>query len=159
MNTSNLRVGGAVMQPPLRTCSVLILVQVRLAKWYRNRSEHLDTLGQGFQLWRFRAKVAVLKGPVAPEFRGDSPPKKWRFWKAMAIRQFVAIFGENVAIFGENVAIFECAIKKFQYWTEELAKKWRNLASFWRKSGDFEHSFCGAKSGDFETPIWLSGKK
>ena len=114
---------------------------------------------QGFQLWRFRAKVAVLKGPVAPEFRGDSPPKKWRFWKAMAIRQFVAIFGENVAIFGENVAIFECAIKKFQYWTEELAKKWRNLAPFWRKSGDFEHSFCGAKSGDFETPIWLSGKK
>ena len=121
---------------------------------------------QGFQLWRFRAKVAVLKGPVAPEFRGDSPPKKWRFWKAMAIRQFVAILGENGAIFGENVAIFDgqkdssqYAIKKFQYWAEELAKKWRNLAQFWRKSGDFEHSFCGAKSGDFETPIWLSGKK
>ena len=37
------------------------------------------TASQGFQLWRFRAKVAVLKGPVAPEFRGDSPPKKWRF--------------------------------------------------------------------------------
>ena len=125
---------------------------------FENKKQYKEQ-DQGFQLWRFRAKVAVLKGPVAPEFRGDSPPKKWRFWKAMAIRQFVAIFGENVAIFGENVAIFECPIKKFQFWTEELAKKWRNLAPFWRKSGDFEHSFCGAKSGDFETPIWLSGKK
>ena len=77
----------------------------------------------------------------------------------MAIRQFVAIFGENLAIFVGQKDGSKCAIQRFQYWAEELAKKWRNLAPFWRKSGDFEHSFCGAKSGDFETPIWLSGKK
>ena len=36
---------------------------------------------QGFQKWGFGAKVAILTGSVAPEFLGDSPPKKWRFWR------------------------------------------------------------------------------
>ena len=44
---------------------------------------------------------------VAPDFFGDSPPKKWRFWKAVAIRQFVAIFDEKMAIFAEKMAIFD----------------------------------------------------
>ena len=42
----------------------------------------------------------------APEICGDSPRKKWRFWKPGGRRQIVAILGKKVAILGENLAIF-----------------------------------------------------
>ena len=87
----------------------------------------------------------------------------------MAIRQFVAIFGQNVAIFmarkivpNEQLGKFNIELKKWRKSGEiwlHFGEKVAILASFWRKSGDFEHLFCGAKSGDFGTLIWLSRKK
>ena len=42
----------------------------------------------------------------APEICGDSPRKKWRFWKPGGRRQIVAILGKKVAILSKNLAIF-----------------------------------------------------
>ena len=42
----------------------------------------------------------------APEIGGDSPRKKWRFWKPGGRRQIVAILGKKVAILSKNLAIF-----------------------------------------------------
>ena len=63
-------------------------------------------LSQGLRLWRFRAKVAILKDQWRQTFGGDSPLKKWRFWKLWGRRQKVAILGRKLAILGQKVAIF-----------------------------------------------------
>ena len=42
----------------------------------------------------------------APEICGDSPHKKWRFWKPGGRRQITAILGKKVAILSQNLAIF-----------------------------------------------------
>ena len=62
---------------------------------------------QGFQKWRFVAKVAILRRPVAPELCGDSPPKKWRFLallenlsKSGDFKGILAIFKDSAMIFG-----------------------------------------------------------
>ena len=47
-----------------------------------------------------------FESPVAPEIVGDSPRKKWRFWKPGGRRQIVAILGKKVAILAGNLAIF-----------------------------------------------------
>jgi len=46
---------------------------------------------QGFQSWRFYAKVAVFRASWRPKIRGYSPPKKWRFSSIFKIVKKVAI--------------------------------------------------------------------
>ena len=78
----------------------------------------------------------------APEICGDSPRKKWRFWKPGGRRQIVAILGKKVAILSKYLAIF----RNF-YLSETTGKTFISIqlkySNFYpQKSGDFGANFA-----------------
>ena len=106
---------------------------------------------QGFQSWRFYAKVAVFRASWRPKIRGDSPPKKWRFLSIFKIVKKVAIlvrFGPKSGDFwhffwllnlyfvwrisdeSSNIVIMTSLL--FQ-WRKKVAVLGQNRAILWKK--------------------------
>ena len=97
---------AVILKIPAEITNLNSACEVKPLHLYFQKREKKNKIKQGLQFWRFRAKVAILKDQWRQTFGGDSPLKKWRFWKLWGRRQKVAILGRKLAILGQKLAIF-----------------------------------------------------
>ena len=109
--------------------------------------------------------MAILKDQWRQTFGGDSPLKKWRFWKLWGRRQKVAILGRKLAILGQKLAIFGPFLGgkistdlTLNFRQTCVPKKWRFWGEICSKVAISGLKVVGAKSGDFGTLKWRSRK-